>query len=693
MIRTKLIPVHMACLVLLLASGWASGLALAQAQPPQVGTGPPAGNLQSRMQKAAALLQSGDVEAAEVELQAILEVAPKHGPANLLLGQIRLERGDLEAAQGNLEIAASSKVRRPYLAWHLLGRTQLGLGQPEKAVESFDQALEHALQFAPALLGRARAGIRLGDLEKAVSDLEKVRNLQGSGPEATLLLAEVLLVQGLEDEAVALLEPLAARSDRSAESLAARMLLLSRGGEEETRQLQRLAGENLHLSRSFLALGLAESQADRLEAATSAFRIALEIDDQDPVPWLLLQRSSDDESRTSYPDPFPDLAGRLDRASELQSSGNSKAAQELLDSILEKRPFHVPARLALVLDAEQREELWRALDGYRQLAEWLPEIPTIQARAARVAHSMGAEDLASCLAQSVLQSLPDEASLHYLLAAIESEAGEWEASAASCKRAIELGMAEAPLYLTLGRVEFEQMNIGESIAAYAKAVELDPDADRAVPRFALATLSTEEFDALRSLMTAELERDPNGENTLYTLGLMSLRESEFEAAVEYFERLSALLPEDTQVQHHMGTAYMRAGDKEKGKAALERFRELKAAEEEAWVEHNQAYRKKLEAQDATAAGDAEEALLIYNELASMGFAEPDDYLAAGSLYLEAEDYERASGWYEQFLTTDPYKREALEGLAEAAEGLGRSDIAGQARARADLLSWPCSVEP
>jgi Flp pilus assembly protein TadD len=246
--------------------------------------------------------------------------------------------------------------------------------------------------------------------------------------------------------------------------------------------------------------------------------------------------------------------------------------------------------------------------------------------------------------------------------------------------------------LTLGRVEFEQMHIGESIAAYAKAVELDPDADRAVPRFALATLSTKEFEALRDLMQTELERDPNGENTLYTLGLMSLRDGNFAAAVDHFERLSGLLPEDTQVQHHLGTAYMRARDKEKGRTALERFRELKAAEEEAWVEHNQAYAKKLRAQDATAAGDRKEALGIYNELASAGFAEPDDYLAAGALYLEAGDYERAYGWFEQFLTTIPYKREALEGLAEAASGLGRDDVAAEARARANLLSWPCAVE-
>ena len=254
-------------------------------------------------------------------------------------------------------------------------------------------------------------------------------------------------------------------------------------------------------------------------------------------------------------------------------------------------------------------------------------------------------------------------------------------------------MEDAPLYLTLGRVEFEQMHIGESIDAYAKAVELDPDADRAVPRFALATLSTEEFDALRDLMEIELQRDPKGENTLYTLGLMSLRDNDFAAAVEYFERLSSLLPEDTQVQHHLGTAYMRAGDKEKGKAALERFRELKAAEEEAWVEHNQAYAKKLQAQDATAAGERDEALRIYNELASAGFAEPDDYLAAGALYLEAEDYERAYGWFEQFRTSNPYKREALEGLAEAAAGLGRTDIAADTRAQADLLAWPCTVDP
>ena len=682
--RMKLLAICLGVIVGSLPSGPAS------AQPPQTGTGSPATNLQGQMQKAAGLLQRGESEEAEAELQAILEVAPKHGPANLMLGQIRLQRGDLDAARGNFEIAVGSNVRRPYLAWHFLGRTQLESGQPEEALESFGKALENTPQFGPALLGRSKAAIRLGNLERAASDLDEARNLEDSNVEAALLLAEVLLVQEREDEAVALLGPLAQVSSESTESLAARMLLLSLGDEAELKQLHRLVGESLYLARSYLALGLAESRIGETQTAARAFRIALEIDDQDPVPWLLLQATSDDPGLTSYPDFFPDLEGKLERARKLQVTGESVETE--IESILGERPFHVPARLSLVLEAEAREDPWKALAGYQQVVEWLPEIPSLQARAARVAHTLEAEDLASCLARRALRSMPEEAALYYLLAAIESEAGEWEASSESCRKAIGLGLEEAPLYLTLGRVEFEQMHIGESIAAYAKAVELDPDADRAVPRFALATLSTVEFDALRGLMAAELERDPKGENTLYSLGLMSLRENEFEAAVDYFEQLAALLPEDTQVQHHLGTAYMREGDKEKGKVALERFRELKAAEEEAWVEHNQAYRKKLEAQDAVAAGDRDEALRIYYDLASIGLAEPDDYLAAGSLYLEAGDFERAFGWYEQFLTANPYKREALEGLAAAAEGLGRDEVAARSRTRAELLNWPCTVE-
>ncbi|NIA01722.1 MAG: tetratricopeptide repeat protein, partial [Bacteroidia bacterium] len=271
MIRTKLLAVSMVWLVSLLASGLASGLTVdlgsAQAQPPQTGTGPQAGNLQSRMQQAAGMLQRGEKEAAEAELQAILEVAPKHGPANLMLGQIRMQRGDLDAARGNFEIAVGSKVRRPYLAWHFLGRTQLELGQQEKALESFGRALEITPQFGPALLGRSKVALRLGDLEGAASDLEKARSLEGSSVEAALLLSEVLLAQGRGDEAAALLEPMAKTSGDSSESQTARMLLLSQGSDEEIRLLRRLVGENLDLASGYLALGLAELRSESLESA------------------------------------------------------------------------------------------------------------------------------------------------------------------------------------------------------------------------------------------------------------------------------------------------------------------------------------------------------------------------------------------------------------------------------------------
>lgn len=181
------------------------------------------------MQKAAGLLQAGDVEAAEAELEAILEMAPNHGPANLLMGHARLDSGDLGAAQKHLLVATKSQVRRPYLAWYLLGRTLLAQGQPEQARESFDNAVENAPQFAPALVGRARTLIRLGDLDQAASDLERVQGLQGSGPDATLLLAEVLLALERRDEARVLLGPLTEAATDSTESLAARLILLSLG--------------------------------------------------------------------------------------------------------------------------------------------------------------------------------------------------------------------------------------------------------------------------------------------------------------------------------------------------------------------------------------------------------------------------------------------------------------------------------
>ncbi len=671
-------------------------LLLAAAAPPgaprpQVSAAAPPAEAIAR---ARALLRAGDPQAAESLLRPLVEADPRNGAARLLLGRIALERGELEAAREELEIAATSAPPQPFLAWHLLGRVQLLLGEPAAAGASWSRALDLAPRFAPALLGRARAALRLEAPERAAADLERARSLRGPLPEATLLLAELRLFQGRFADAAILLRELAPETATPEAGRAAGLLLLAaRGGQEAADELRRLLAEDLHLARGLLAFGVARLRAGPPEAAISAFRAALEMDDDDPVPWLFLRRLVGDGALASYPAPFPDLAAQLAAARRLQEQRQDSRARELVLAVLERRPYHAAAQLLLTLDAERQEDPWAALAGYRRLLEWLPRLPGLEARAARVARSMGALELAGCLAERALEALPEDPALHYLLAVVRSDAGQHAAAAAGCRRALALGLEEPPVYLTLGLAELESMRIPESVAAFSRALELDPATSRAIPRLALASLGAAELKTLRALMEAGLGTAAEDADTLANLAALSLRDNDLDAARGWFERLAALSPDDPQAWYNLGLIHLRQGERQRGEAALDRFRRLKTAEDEQWLAHNRAHALRLEARDAVAGGDPEKALAIYGDLAAAGTADVEDYLNAGQLCLEIGDPPRARGWFDRVLAGNPYQPQALAGLAAAAEALGRTEEARQARDRLALLAWPCDAAP
>ena len=105
-----------------------------------------------KMQEGLKLYSSGDVDSAAKIFQKIIQENPQHGPARLMLGQIALERGDIQQAQQHLEIAVASNPQRIQLAWHLLGKVYLFQKQYQKALDAFEQSLKESPDFKPALL-------------------------------------------------------------------------------------------------------------------------------------------------------------------------------------------------------------------------------------------------------------------------------------------------------------------------------------------------------------------------------------------------------------------------------------------------------------------------------------------------------------------------------------------------------------
>jgi tetratricopeptide (TPR) repeat protein len=645
----------------------------------------------AQVQRGLALLQAGERDRAETLFREVVLASPRHGTANLQLGRLALERGDLEAAREHLEIAVTSNPRRLFLAWFLLGRVQLIERQAGNALRSFEQSLEAAPRFAPALVGRARAALFMGGEEEALRDLDQASALPGAPPETSLLAAELLVYLERSNEARELLgrhdSPAA---DPQSQIEAAKEMLLAALSPlpEDDRRLRILLGRNMSLAEGYLALAIRRIlEADR-ERAVPLLRIALEMDDLNPMPLLFLQRGRSEES--VLPPPAPGLAARISTAYRLYDENRFEEAARVAAGILEQRPYFVPARLLMIRDAERREEFWPALAGYRRLLEWLPGFAALDSQVADLAYAMGAADLAECSARRALEDFPASGALYFRLGTILADRDDTEGALRAFERAIELEFEDERAWLALGKLRLDRMEIAEAISAYGKALELDPDAAEVIGSFALSSLTTEEFAGVRGLLERHAAAHPDNVDTLYSLGVMSLRDGREDQAEEYFRKVARRFPDHPQVHYNLGQIYLRQGRREESRAAMDRFRELKAREDENWLRHNRSHGLRLEAEEALSAKDPGRAVEAYRKIIADGTAELGDYVSLGGACLAAGRPSQALAWFEKASEEAPYERDALEGLARAATIVGDEEKARQAQGRVELLTSPCA---
>jgi len=542
------------------------------------------------------------------------------------LGRQALADGRLEEAEIHLQSALASNPPRVFEIHYALGRLHLQKRDYPRARESFDACLSRAPRFSPALVGRARAFLFLEDVEAAAADLTSAGSLPDAPAEAELLANDL-------------------------------ELYLTRGAGASAEPIQDLAS-----AREHLRLGAALLSRGKTDAGLRSLRIASAVDDQNPIAFLLLKGLGED-----LPPVFPTLAAEFRLAREALEKSELESAAAALEKILERRPAFVPARLLLMEALEAEKRFVDALVQYEKLAGELPPVFELHARAGRVALRAEAHGLAECHARRALDLKPQEPTMLFLLAESQLGAGDAAEAIATCERAIASGAATAPIYFTLGNALHGRMEIASSIAALRKAVELDPQAAEDIASFALSSLTTEDSRNLRTLLEAHVESHRDSVNTLYSLGVMCLREGELEKARGYLERVRELAPRDVQAYYNLALLHQRAGREDLAREAMARFQALKAEEEALWREGHRLSNLRIRAENA----GLEERIEILTELVKSRTEETSaDYVLLGEALLAAERLEEARDAFESGRTQTAGDARALEGLSRVAAALG-----------------------
>jgi Flp pilus assembly protein TadD len=233
------------------------------------------------------------------------------------------------------------------------------------------------------------------------------------------------------------------------------------------------------------------------------------------------------------------------------------------------------------------------------------------------------------------------------------------------------------------------MELSESIAAFEKALALDPNAAENIAAFALSSLTTEQHASLRKLLEAHVESHPDSINTLYSLGVMSLRDGDTARARAYLERLARLVPDRAQVHYNLALVHQREGRAEEARKSLERFQALESEQRSAWLEGRRILDQRLEAKDALDRGDFETAVERFRLVLESDFGEVGDLTGLGTSLLGAGRPEEALSAFARALETDLGHEDALTGTANALEAMGRSGEAERYRQFLALVKYSC----
>jgi tetratricopeptide (TPR) repeat protein len=567
-----------------------------------------------------------------------------------LRGSEALEDGRLDEAEAQLRKALELGPERPFAVWHLLSLTLFRKRELQEASAAASESLSRAPRFGPAYLVRGSAKLLQKDTEGGIEDLKRAAAVQKPPPEASSVLAEASAFLG---------ETAGAPMDES----------------ETERKLR----EDPSSSHRYVERALAHRRAGRVDSALRYARAARVMDPDDPVPELILKER--DSACCNLVDPT--IPSRWRRTVAALQKGETEAARAGAEEILAGEPRFVPGRLLLIELAEKES---RSLDALLQM---LPDLSWLSARFGRLALQVEAYGAAACRLEKATALEPASGELVLLLARAELGENDTGKALASSRRALELGGDSAEAYRTLGDVYYARMEIGESIGALKRAVELDPKAAEEIASFALSSLTTDEYEALRELLTLHAKSHPDSINTLYGLGVMSLRDGRLDEAERYLVRVRELAPGHPQAHYNLALVYQRRGNDAEAKRSLAEFERLKAEDDERFLRDNRAEARRLEASRLMESGDDEGALALWQELRESPAGRPKDGVRLSETLLRVGRAEDALRELSAVLREAPFDAGALALEVKVLEKLGRGEEASRIAAGVELLTRDC----
>jgi tetratricopeptide (TPR) repeat protein len=502
-------------------------------------------SVESHMAMGNFLVSRRDLAGAEGEFRAAADLAPMGSPARVRLADFYLLMRRPEDARRVLK-QSTEKAPDSLPAWRLLAQLDFAEGKLADAVKSLDVVLKKNPSDVDGHLLRGRVYLAQNDTTNAIQEFQAVLKSEPRMPAAHYQLAVAYLGTGNIQQAKSELREVlnAAPTSVDATILLAQLNIQSGAVQPAVEDLERVLKLQPQAGGAYLLLGSAYlAQKQPAKAIDTGRRLVAAVPKDARGPFLI--------------------------GLGLLSQGKRPEARKALETSLELSPGFLDPLIQLVQMSLVDKQPDVALAIARKQATLVSASAPHQMLLAGVYLARRETGPAETAYLKAIELDPKMSEPYRLLAALYADTKRYDQALARLGDALKAKPNDTGALMLTGVIYEQKGDTAKARDAYEKVLAVEPRAAAAANNLAWI-YSEYGGDKDKALQLAQMAKEvaPDDPRVSDTLGWILYKRGIYQNALSLLRESAAKLPDNPQVQYHLGMTYAQLGDQANARKAL-----------------------------------------------------------------------------------------------------------------------------